>query len=58
MTTINLSTWCRRCGAEFTADRRAIVSGAWRLCPDCRDEPPRVPAADRPPRFRQNSEVQ
>ena len=55
MTTINLSTWCRRCGAEFTADRRAIVSGAWRLCPTCRDEPPRVPAV-RPARH--NSEVQ
>ena len=50
MTVTTIQTWCRRCGREFVADRRAIVSGAWRLCPDCRAEPPRVPTADRPPR--------
>ena len=55
---MTIATWCRRCGREFTADRRAIVSGAWRLCPACRDEPPRVPTAGDPPRFRQHSAVQ
>ena len=28
---------CRRCGSEFEPSREAIVAGAWRLCPDCRD---------------------
>ena len=37
MTTIQ--TWCRRCGREFVADRRAIVAGSWRLCRDCREAP-------------------
>jgi hypothetical protein len=29
-------TNCKRCGVEFVPDRRAIVAGSWRLCPDCR----------------------
>jgi hypothetical protein len=32
-----ITTTCRRCGTEFEPDHRAIVAGAWRLCPDCRD---------------------
>ena len=28
---------CRRCAVEFEPDRRAVVSGAWRLCPACQD---------------------
>jgi len=44
MTTIQ--TWCRRCGREFVADRASVVAGVWRLCPDCRGEPPRVPTED------------
>jgi len=36
MTTININTWCRRCGIEFTADRGAILAGTWRRqCPTC-----------------------
>jgi len=31
-------TTCRRCGADHEPDRRAIVGGAWRLCPRCREE--------------------
>ncbi len=40
---------CRGCGREFVADRQAILSGQWRLCPTCRGPvPPRggVPATD------------
>jgi hypothetical protein len=33
MTTI--TSMCRRCGIRFEPDRRAIVFGPWRLCPDC-----------------------
>ena len=33
------TTTCRRCGVEFEPDRAAILAGAWRLCPDCRDAP-------------------
>jgi uncharacterized OB-fold protein len=43
MTTI--ITTCRACGREYEPDRRAIVAGAWRLCPDCR-------AAGAPPETR------
>jgi hypothetical protein len=37
---------CRRCGTEFEPGRKAIIAGAWRLCPDCRDgtDTPRGPA--------------
>jgi uncharacterized OB-fold protein len=35
MTTI--ITTCRACGREFAPDRRAILAGAWRLCPACRN---------------------
>ena len=28
---------CCRWGTEFAPDRRAIVTGAWRLCLECRD---------------------
>jgi hypothetical protein len=34
-----ITTTCRRCGTEFEPDREAIVAGAWRLCPACRDTP-------------------
>jgi len=45
---VPILTTCRRCGAEHEADRRAIVAGAWRLCPRCREadrdgEPPPRP---------------
>jgi hypothetical protein len=32
-----IATTCRRCGQELEPGREAIVAGAWRLCPDCRD---------------------
>ncbi len=47
-TAINISTWCRRCGIEFTADRGAVVAGTWRLCPDCREVTPPGPLMPRP----------
>ncbi len=43
---MSIITICRRCGAEFEADHRVIVAGAWRLCPACRDPAPPTP---RPP---------
>ncbi len=36
---------CRHCGAEFEADRRVIVAGAWRLCPACRETAAEVVAS-------------
>jgi len=50
MTAINLSTWCRRCGAEFTADRASVISGTWRYCERCRADPgdPTPPRPARP----------
>ena len=38
-----ITTTCRRCGTEFEPDRRAIVTGAWRVCPDCRDGGTKAP---------------
>jgi hypothetical protein len=38
-----ITTTCRRCGAEFEPGREAIVVGAWRLCPGCRDVAPSGP---------------
>jgi hypothetical protein len=35
-----IATTCRRCGTEFEPSREAIVAGAWRLCPACRDVGP------------------
>jgi len=35
-----IETTCRRCGAGFEPDRRAIAAGVWRLCPACRDGDP------------------
>jgi hypothetical protein len=37
---------CRRCHVEFEPDRRAIVSGSWRLCESCRvgNDTPQGPA--------------
>ena len=35
MTAINLTTWCRRCGIEFVADRASVIAGTWRYCRDC-----------------------
>ena len=35
---------CPRCGVAFEPDRRAILAGTWRVCPDCRDGAPTVPA--------------
>jgi hypothetical protein len=32
-----ITTTCRRCGTEFEPGREAIVAGAWRVCPDCRE---------------------
>jgi len=40
---VSILTHCRRCGVEFEANRRAIVGGAWRLCPACRDPEPSAP---------------
>jgi hypothetical protein len=34
---MTIITICRRCGTEFEPIREAIIAGAWRLCPDCRD---------------------
>jgi hypothetical protein len=34
---------CRRCGTEFEPGHEAIVSGAWRLCPECRGVSPAGP---------------
>jgi len=48
MTAINIGTWGRRCGIEFTATRDAVIAGTWRLCPDCREAPP--PPGPPPPR--------
>ena len=36
MTTI--TAMCRRCGIECAPDQRAIVSGPWRLCPECLED--------------------
>lgn len=36
---------CRRCGKEFEADRTAILTGTWRLCPDCAQPQPPLNAA-------------
>ena len=45
---MKLEVRCRRCGRAFEPDRRAIVLGRWRLCPECQDTPPAggVPVAD------------
>ncbi len=40
---MTIVTTCRHCGTEFEADHRAIVAGAWRLCPACRETAPPVP---------------
>lgn len=45
---MSIQTRCRRCGREFEADRAAILSGCWRLCPDCRDLPPPSRAPEPP----------
>jgi hypothetical protein len=34
-----ITTTCRRCGAEFAPDHRAIVAGSWRVCPACQPQP-------------------
>jgi hypothetical protein len=34
---------CRNCRVEFAPDREAIVAGAWRLCPACRNPSPDTP---------------
>ena len=42
-----ITTRCHRCGAEFDADRAAILDGpkVWKVCPACRDpNPPGGPA--------------
>lgn len=47
---MKLEVRCRRCGRAFEPDRKAIMLGRWRLCPDCQDPTPTggVPAEDSP----------
>ena len=46
---MSITTRCRRCGRAVEADRAAILSGLWRLCPACRDpQPPSGAAGVRP----------
>lgn len=40
---MTIVTRCRHCEQVFEADHRAIVAGAWRLCPLCRETAPPVP---------------
>ncbi len=42
-------TTCRHCGDTFTADQRAILAGAWRLCPACQEPRPVGPTIDSSP---------
>ena len=37
---MRLEVRCRRCGRAFEPDRRTIVLGRWRLCPNCQEPPP------------------
>ena len=35
-----LEVICARCKKPFTTGPGDVISGRWRLCPDCRDEQP------------------
>ena len=47
--TMPIVTTCRHCGDTFTADQRAILAGAWRLCPACQEPRPVGPTIDSSP---------
>lgn len=34
---MTIATRCRECHQAFDGDRAAILAGAWRLCPTCRE---------------------